>query len=250
LPAWRIWLSVLRDLRGSFLHEHLANLTGGRSMTRHQLPSSALLRRGAVFGCAIVLIWITFRALQVGAWLGSPSLLVPWLLFAPAGYVGARTTGKFGGGIWAGLVAGLIALLTIPGDYVLFHRVLPGGVVPTILTLTAAATLLASVGMPPAKAGGAPTLKLVAAQAEVTITRRGHFPVPLSVGVFTTAVNGPFEIHANRADYDSPIVLTQWRDGQQRRHPRRQGREHAQRRSARIRPPPGRRPARDLHLRR
>jgi hypothetical protein len=149
MPAWRIWLSVLRDLRGSFLHEHLANLTGGRSMTRHQLPSSALLRRGAVFGCAIVLIWITFRALQVGAWLGSPSLLVPWLLFAPAGYVGARTTGKFGGGIWAGLVAGLIALLTIPGDYVLFHRVLPGGVVPTILTLTAAAAvamIFAAVG--------------------------------------------------------------------------------------------------------
>jgi len=87
--------------------------------------------------------------------------------------------------------------------------------VRALLTLTAAATLLASVGMPPARAGGAPTLKLVAAQAGGTITRRGHYPVPLSVGVFTTAINGPFEIHANRADYDSPIVLTQWRDGQQ-----------------------------------
>jgi hypothetical protein len=27
MPAWRIWFSVLRDLRGSFLHEHLANVT-------------------------------------------------------------------------------------------------------------------------------------------------------------------------------------------------------------------------------
>lgn len=32
MPAWRIWFSVLRDLRGSFLHEHLANVRGGISM--------------------------------------------------------------------------------------------------------------------------------------------------------------------------------------------------------------------------
>jgi hypothetical protein len=32
MPAWRIWFSVLRDLRGSFIHEHLANLRGGISM--------------------------------------------------------------------------------------------------------------------------------------------------------------------------------------------------------------------------
>jgi hypothetical protein len=83
------------------------------------------------------------------------------------------------------------------------------------LIALAAASLFASIGVPPANAAGAPTLKLVAARAEVTISRRGHFPVPLTVGVFTTAINGPFEIHANRADYDSPIVLTRWRDGHQ-----------------------------------
>ena len=110
-------------------------------MTRYRLPSGAVLRRGAVFGCAIVVIWIMFRALHVGVWLGNPSLLVPWLLFAPAGFVGATTTGTFGGGIWAGLAAGLIALLTIPGDYLLFHHLIPGGVVPTTLTLSAAAAV-------------------------------------------------------------------------------------------------------------
>jgi hypothetical protein len=42
---------------------------------------------------------------------------------------------------WAGLAAGLIALLTIPGDYLLFHRLIPGGVVATTLTLAAAAAV-------------------------------------------------------------------------------------------------------------
>jgi hypothetical protein len=46
MPAWRIWFSVLRDLRGSFLHEHLANLTGGISMTRDRLLPGALVRHG------------------------------------------------------------------------------------------------------------------------------------------------------------------------------------------------------------
>jgi hypothetical protein len=46
MPAWRIWFSVLRDLRGSFLHEHLANLTGGISMARGPLLLGALVRRG------------------------------------------------------------------------------------------------------------------------------------------------------------------------------------------------------------
>jgi hypothetical protein len=46
MPAWRIWFSVLRDLRGSFLHEHLANLRGGISMTRGRLLPGALVRSG------------------------------------------------------------------------------------------------------------------------------------------------------------------------------------------------------------
>lgn len=155
MPAWRVWLSVLGDLRGSFLHEHLANLIGGISMTRDRLLPGALVRSGAMFGCAILLIWITFRSFHLfAAGTSGPQapqglgqvqdllrLLAPWLMFAPAGYLGARSSGTFSGGIKAGLVAGVIAALTIPGDYVLFHHVIPGGVIPTTLTLTAAATL-------------------------------------------------------------------------------------------------------------
>jgi len=152
ISAWRLWVSVLRDLPSSFLREHFASLAGGLSTTRQRLPSSALLRHGAVFGCAIVVTWITFRSFHLfGGHEVSPEgwakvrdflrLLSPWLLFAPAGYVGARTTGTFGGGIKAGIVAGLIALLTLPGDYLLFHHLVPGGIASTTLTLIAAAAV-------------------------------------------------------------------------------------------------------------
>jgi hypothetical protein len=42
IPTSRIWLGVLRDLSSSLLHEHLAILTGGRSMVRFALSSGAL----------------------------------------------------------------------------------------------------------------------------------------------------------------------------------------------------------------
>lgn len=42
MPTPRIWLSVLRDLSSSLFREHLANLTGGRFMTRFPLPAGAL----------------------------------------------------------------------------------------------------------------------------------------------------------------------------------------------------------------
>jgi len=48
MPAWRLWFSVLRDLRDSFLHEHLAsvNLRGRIAMARGRLLPGALVRRG------------------------------------------------------------------------------------------------------------------------------------------------------------------------------------------------------------
>jgi hypothetical protein len=76
--------------------------------------------------------------LRFAMFCGSPA---PWLLFAPAGYVGARTAGTFSWGIKAGLVTGVIAALTIPGDYLLFHKWIPGGVVSVIITLTASAVV-------------------------------------------------------------------------------------------------------------
>jgi len=66
MPTSRIWLSVLRDLSSSFFHEHFANLTGVRFMTRFRLPAGAL--RVAM---AVVLIGTTPLATgAVGYYLG------------------------------------------------------------------------------------------------------------------------------------------------------------------------------------
>lgn len=160
MPAWRVWLRVLGDLRGSFLHEHLANLIGGLAMRRDQFLTGGMLRPGLLFGCAVLLIWITFRSFHLfGGTATSPQgwdavhdvlrLAAPWLLFAPAGYLGARAAGSFSGGIKAGLVTGAIAAFTIPGDYLLFHTWIPGGAVSTAIVLTAyaaVAMIFAAVG--------------------------------------------------------------------------------------------------------
>jgi hypothetical protein len=60
MPTSRIWLSVLRDLSGSFFHEHLANMTGGRFMTRFPLPAGALR-------VAMVVVLIGATPLATGA---------------------------------------------------------------------------------------------------------------------------------------------------------------------------------------
>jgi hypothetical protein len=60
MPTSRIWLSVLRDLSSSFFHEHLANLTGGRFMTRFPLPAGALR-------VAVVVVVIGATPLATGA---------------------------------------------------------------------------------------------------------------------------------------------------------------------------------------
>jgi hypothetical protein len=60
MPTSRIWLSVLRDLSSSFFHEHLANLTGGRFMTRFPLPAGALR-------VAMVVVLIGATPLATGA---------------------------------------------------------------------------------------------------------------------------------------------------------------------------------------
>jgi hypothetical protein len=60
IPTSRIWLSVLRDLRSSLFHEHLADLTGGRFMTRFPLPAGSLR-------VAMVVVLIGATPLATGA---------------------------------------------------------------------------------------------------------------------------------------------------------------------------------------
>jgi hypothetical protein len=85
MPTSRIWLSVLRDLSSSFVHEHLANLTGGRFMTRFPLPAGAL--RVAM---VVVLIGATPLATgAVGYYLGRSQgqpIAIPESAFPPGPY--------------------------------------------------------------------------------------------------------------------------------------------------------------------
>lgn len=60
MPTSRIWLSVLSDISSSFFHEHLANLTGGRFMSRFPLPAGALR-------VAMVVVLIGATPLATGA---------------------------------------------------------------------------------------------------------------------------------------------------------------------------------------
>ncbi len=82
-----------------------------------------------------------------------------------------------------------------------------------LAALVTATSMVATLAQAPASANGGPTLRLVRAQAEVTIYRRGPWPVPLDIGVYAAAVNGDFELQAARQDYDHPIVVTQWDGG-------------------------------------
>jgi hypothetical protein len=76
---------------------------------------------------------------------------------------------------------------------------------------TAATLMTVTSGVPARAAAG--TLKLFAQNDEVTLRRPAGRPAFLNAGVFVAAIGGAFEIHANRADYASPIVGSQWADG-------------------------------------
>ena len=83
-----------------------------------------------------------------------------------------------------------------------------------IVALAATATtLMAVTSAAPARAAAPGTLKLFAQNREVTIHHAAGRPAVLNAGVFVAALGGTFEIHANRADYASPIVGSQWASG-------------------------------------
>jgi hypothetical protein len=126
MPAWRIWLSVLRDLRGSFLREHLANLTGGRSMSvAEDDPRTVRARRIAgarygfrwhlpiyvIFNTGFVVLWLLqLDGAHRGIFAQQPWDDFPWPLFPivfwgiglVSHYVGAyrTSTGGRGGNGW------------------------------------------------------------------------------------------------------------------------------------------------------
>ena len=70
-------------------------------------------------------------------------------------------------------------------------------------------SMIASVGAAAAVEATPPSVRLFASSTSVTVERGRKDWVNLDPGTWLAAVGGTFELRASRADYDSPIVLTQ-----------------------------------------
>lgn len=93
----------------------LQDLSGGIHMNLY------FLRRGVLFGCLVLDMWIIGRTLHPGLYLGVPLVATPFLFFIVVGFVGARMSGSFSGGIALAVLTGLVSAASVLGDYVLFH---------------------------------------------------------------------------------------------------------------------------------
>lgn len=154
IPTPLIWLSVGRDAPHSLVREHLLTLIGGRSCMRRvhrPEPSSALA--GVVVGLGMVLFWLAGRGFHLGRlaevtpWAGDALLVLPCAMFVVAGFMGARRTRTFTGGMWAGIIASVVSLVVIPADYVVFHRSIGGLVAVIVIVLIAGTLALLFIGI-------------------------------------------------------------------------------------------------------
>ena len=102
-PKRRVWRAVVNDV---------GHLVGG-------FRFAALV--GALVGVVVLLIWYVGRS-DIAPLDITFGLALISALFVAAGFVGARSSGTLAGGIWVGLVSGLVSAITVPGDYLLFHN--------------------------------------------------------------------------------------------------------------------------------
>jgi hypothetical protein len=69
--------------------------------------------------------------------------------------------------------------------------------------------MVASMGWASAPASAAdPTVGLRAARGTIEVVRRPNRAAWIEPGLHVFAVNGPFELHVTRADWDEPLILT------------------------------------------
>ncbi len=84
----------------------------------------------------------------------------------------------------------------------------------TLGVATLALALVLPLVATPAGAAPTPSVKLWPSRTKITLVRQNRrFPLSLNLGVYVAAVNGAFELHVARADYDSPIEPSQWVGG-------------------------------------
>lgn len=76
-------------------------------------------------------------------------------------------------------------------------------------TLATLVVLIGGLAETAAAAPVAPQLELVTASDSVTAEKYGRQPVFLDLGVYLASLGAPFELHASRPDYATPVGLTQ-----------------------------------------
>lgn len=111
-----VFNDLLLDVRPSDLALRvLGDLWGGIRM------NGSFIRRGVLLGCLVLDMWIIGRTLHPGLYLGIPLVATPFLFFIVVGFIGARMSSSFSGGIALALVTGLVSAASVLGDYLLFN---------------------------------------------------------------------------------------------------------------------------------
>ncbi len=146
---------VFRDLLAdqNISRRHIArlmavDLIAGLTLPE-RLPRADLVKTSVLYGLLIVAISIASQAWHPGLYIGVPVVAVPFLLFLPAAFWGARSTRSFAGGIWVAVIMGGVSSTMVAWDWLLF------GLFPfyDVLSLTLAMVMTAGFCIGPAIIG-------------------------------------------------------------------------------------------------
>jgi hypothetical protein len=117
VPAWQLWLTVLADVPGSVVPEHMASWHGGESMRIRQLVDDPAVRVGAGFGVALGLLLAVYTVVNQAFVLNGTSYAVlnngltgAHLLCGVAAFVAARSAGTVRAGVVAGVGTALVGV--------------------------------------------------------------------------------------------------------------------------------------------
>jgi hypothetical protein len=128
-----VFNDLMLDVRPSDLALRLLkDLWGGIRM------NGSFIRRGVVLGFLVLGMWIVGRTLHPGLYLGIPLVATPFLFFIVVGFIGARMSSSFSGGITLALLTGLVSAVSVLGDYVLFNFLPFNNLYEFVLSMTMA----------------------------------------------------------------------------------------------------------------
>jgi len=87
---------------------------------RERLPSGDLVKHSLLYGLFIVASSIAAEAWHPGLYVGVPLVSVPFVLFIPAAFWGARRARSFAGGMWVAAIMGAVSSTMVAWNWLLF----------------------------------------------------------------------------------------------------------------------------------